>query len=414
MALCVLPAAAQQPLPGLVITAPPPNNPAATPPSPPERPSTRQAPARKPAAKPAPQAKSGGSGRASGGSGQSILVLVNDDPITAYEVDQRARLIALQANVGAQAQENLKRLVQSEETTKRWRRIVEETVQENQGRSRDEIMAILEKKKAAFGDSLRNQAIESAKSSIIPSMRKTALDELIDERLKIQEARRLNVKVGDQEVSGIIRGIAERNKMTEEQFAQHVAKLGGNIESMRARFFATLSWNEVVRRRFGHQVNINERDVDRFVSQTPSGDDQIELQVQRISLPVPAKLDQRAMAQRLDEAERIRRTFTNCKGLPALAAGAKDAKLENLGIRRPETFDEPARTMLLNAKENEMVPPNMGQGGIELYAVCGRKALTAGDKARTQAAAELRQQEFELLARRHLKDLRQDAHIEYR
>ncbi len=48
---------------------------------------------------------------------------------------------------------------------------------------------------------------------------------------------------------------------------------------MRNRFRANLSWNQVIRRRFGHQVAITERDVDRMVAQGPAGDDQVELEV---------------------------------------------------------------------------------------------------------------------------------------
>ena len=40
------------------------------------------------------------------------------------------------------------------------------------------------------------------------------LDELIDERLKLQEAKKLNVVASEEEVSKVIGSIAEKNKMT--------------------------------------------------------------------------------------------------------------------------------------------------------------------------------------------------------
>ena len=58
--------------------------------------------------------------------------------------------------------------------------------------------------------------------------------------------------------------------------------------------------------------------------------------------------------------------------------------------------------------------PATAVAGIELYAVCSRRALRADDKQREKAQNELAQQEFEILAKRHLRDLMQDAHIEYR
>jgi peptidyl-prolyl cis-trans isomerase SurA len=46
--------------------------------------------------------------------------------------------------------------------------------------------------------------------------------------------------------------------------------------------------------------------------------------------------------------------------------------------------------------------------------VCGRQVVKADEQKRTAAQEELRQKEFELLAKRHLQNLRQDALIEYR
>jgi peptidyl-prolyl cis-trans isomerase SurA len=46
--------------------------------------------------------------------------------------------------------------------------------------------------------------------------------------------------------------------------------------------------------------------------------------------------------------------------------------------------------------------------------VCGHKTVKAEEQNRQTAENDLRQKEFEILAKKHLKDLRQDAHIEYR
>ncbi len=60
--------------------------------------------------------------------------------------------------------------------------------------------------------------------------------------------------------------------MTLEQFSQHMKGMGADINTMRSRFRAEMSWREVVRRRFGQQVAITERDVDKFVaSPLPAG-----------------------------------------------------------------------------------------------------------------------------------------------
>ena len=232
----------------------------------------------------------------------------------------------------------------------------------------------------------------------------------------MQEAKRLSVIAADDDVERIIKGIAERNKQTPEQFAQNLKNMGADITSMKARFKATLSWNDVIRRKFGHMVAISERDVDRYVATsggTASGD-QVELQVQRILLPIPGKLDQKAMAGHLAQAEAVRGKFSGCKSTPTAAASVNGAKYEDLGVRKPDAFQEPTRSLLLAAKDGEMLPATVGKGGVELWVVCSRTVLKADEAKRTEAQDQLRQKELEMLAKRHLKDLRQDASIEFR
>ena len=45
-------------------------------------------------------------------------MLVNDEPVTGYEIQQRAKFIALNANVSEQVKENFKRMVQAESTNR--------------------------------------------------------------------------------------------------------------------------------------------------------------------------------------------------------------------------------------------------------------------------------------------------------
>ena len=380
----------------------------------PAKPSAKAAAKNVPAAKsaePASDTKTASRGSTSSGSEQSIVALVNDEPITGYEIQQRAAVMA-GGSVQQKAQENFKAMLKSPRTGERLKAILGETIKSNEGKSKEQIIAIFEQRKKQFALDMQKQAIESAKSSALPGMKKAALEELVDEKLKLQEAKRLNVSVGDEDINRVFASIAERNKMTQDQF---VAQLGPGVEAMKSRIRTTLSWNDVVRRRFGGQIAIAPKDVDKLVaSSSTAAQDDVEFKLQHIRLVMPAKIDQAGVAQRLQEAEKIRAKFTDCTTTKTIAAGFPGAAFEDLGKRRPSTYQEPVKTMLLSAKDGEMLPPNVGEGAIDLIVVCGREVVKAEDTKRTQAEGDLKQKEFELYAKRHLKDLRQDAHIEYR
>ncbi len=346
--------------------------------------------------------------------GVGIAVLVNDDPITGYEIDQRQRFMALSSNIGERAQANFKRSLQDPSLQEKLKGILDQIIKSNPGKTKEQILAIFEDRKKQFAQGLQKQAVESARASVLPALRKQALDELIEERLKVSEAKKLNVLASDEDVSRVVKSIAEKNKMTEPQFAQHLAGLGTDIDAMRSRFRASLSWNEVIKRKYGSQIAISERDVERVVAQGPITDDSVELQVKRIVLPIPGKLAQKAVDQRVAEAEGMRAKFRDCASMITLVSGVSGAKFEDLGTRKAGSIGEPTRSFLVNAKDGEMVPPTVGTAGVELYAVCGREVVKADDSKRTAALEELRQKEFELFAKRHLRILRDDASIAYR
>ena len=203
--------------------------------------------------------------------------------------------------------------------------------------------------------------------------------------------------------------------MTTAQFADHLKGMGVDIATMRSRFRAELSWRDVIRRRFGQQISVTQTDVDRFVSTAEGGgEDRVDLDLQRISLPVTGKGNQAGIAQRVAEAEAAAAKFTGCDSTAVIAAGIQGAKFDVMSGQKPSNIPEPTRSLLLNAHDGEMLPPTVAGNGVELWAVCGRKVVKADDQKRESAENSLRQREFDVLSRKHLKDLRQDAAIEYR
>jgi peptidyl-prolyl cis-trans isomerase SurA len=359
----------------------------------------KQAAPKKPAKPTAPrQSKSSTS--------QSIVALVNDEPITGYEIDQRMRLSLLGS---AELQQRMQKQLKSKDMDAKFKKFALKRLKANPPKSQEEQQQRVKQLQAQFVQTVRRQV----ESDYLPDVRKAALDELIEERLKMQEAKRLSAIAETAEVDRVIKGMAERNKLTPEELAQQVSKSGANVKEMRLRIKASLSWAAVIRQRFGRQIALSANDLERVVTSV-GGPADVELNVQRILLPLPADVTQQRVAQRLGEAERLRMAYTGCGGMSGLAAQVTGARFDDLGDRPPSSIEEPTRSMLLAANDGEMLPPTVNDGGVELWAMCGRKAVKAAAKSKSGGNDQIRQKEFEILSKKHLKDLRQDAHIEYR
>jgi peptidyl-prolyl cis-trans isomerase SurA len=343
----------------------------------------------------------------------SIVALVNDEPITGFNVEQRARFLVLSSNIADRARERMKAFAQDPKTNERLKAILQETIAANRGKTREQIIAAFEVRKKAFVTGLQKQAVEAARSSIIPTVRTKALEELIEERLKLQEAKKLSVHVTEDDVNRLFKEMAQRNKMTPAQFEEHLSKQGASASVLKARLKASIAWREVVRKRYGHQINVSQREIEE-VAMRSGGEESQELKLALITISTPGNPDQRAMAARLAEANAIRAKFRGCKSMPDLAKERANARYQDLGYKKVSSIAEPTRSLLLSARDGEMLPANLSGGGAELYAVCGRRGITIDEDKRKAAENQLAMQEFEKLAQRYLYDLRKDALIEMR
>ena len=406
------PPAPVQPTPGLFVTppAPPPGAPQAQP-----APKAQPKPAAKAAKPPAKTkvAKVDDAGVATSAKGSSIAALVNDEPITGYEVEMRARFMALSGNIGERARANMQAIAQDPRTNERLKAILQETIQANQGKTREQVIAAFEERKKAFVLGLQKQAVESARAGILPTVRKQALQELIEERLKLQEARKLTVSIADSDVDRVFTDMSQRNKMTPAQFSEHIARQGADASVIKSRLRASLAWREVVRKRYGHQINVSPRDIEQLAVKA-GGEAAEELRLHRITLETTGAVDQKAMASRLAEAGTMRQGFKGCASMAALAKGQPNARFEDLGFKKGSTISEPTRSLLPNAKDGEMLPANLTAAGVELYAVCARRTVKIDEDKRQAAENQLQSKEFEKHAQRYMHDLRKDALIEIR
>jgi len=279
----------------------------------------------------------------------SIKVLVNDDPISDYDIDQRERFLAI-------------------------------TTQQQPS----------------------------------PALKKQATDMLIDERLQLQQGRKLGATADEADVTKILEGMAEKNNLSVDGLATALGKAGVNIKTLKDRVKAQIVWQDAVGRKFRREVQIADSDIDKAMSEAGEGDagaTENALQLRQVKFEIPAGADQRTIAARLAAAELMRARFGSCA---ELAKGVSGASVKTLQDQKPTSLAQPARLLVTNAKVGQMTPPMISQAAIELYAVCGKRSFKGDDAARQTAQRKLMSQELTLRAERLLRDVRAEAFIEYR
>lgn len=106
---------------------------------------------------------------------------------------------------------------------------------------------------------------------IADQFRAQILDSLIDERLQVQEAKRLNIPIADQEVDGAVQFIEQQNNMDSGNLEKLLSSQGVDIGSLHDQLRAQIAWSKVVGQRLRPRVVVGQDEVDTMVERLKTG-----------------------------------------------------------------------------------------------------------------------------------------------
>lgn len=96
-------------------------------------------------------------------------------------------------------------------------------------------------------------------------LEKQALDDLIADRLRVQEAARFGITATEENVQKGMEEFAQRANMTAEQFIDQLGKAGIAPETFRDFVEAGVLWREIVRGRFTGKAKVSDEEIDRVL-----------------------------------------------------------------------------------------------------------------------------------------------------
>lgn len=243
-----------------------------------------------------------------------------------------------------------------------------------------------------------------------------ATQELIEDVLKLQEAKRMRVEVDDAEVDAAFGTIAERIKLKPDQLKTALKQSGVDSRTLMARLKAQIAWSKVVRQRFNREVLVSEQDV---IAALQAKDETVArktlvFEVYQVVFVVPGKSTDAQVARRKSEAESLRNRFNGCTEGLEFAKSLPEVVVKPLG-RRLESDIGPVLTKLLDETPvGRLTPAERTPSGFEMVALCNKQTIDSDAAARRTMEDELMGTEGDLVARRYLRDLRSNASIEYR
>ncbi len=132
--------------------------------------------------------------------------------------------------------------------------------------------------------------IVSSKLQDTPDVRRRlsrqVLNRLIDEKLKMQEARRMGVQVAKQQLEKAYADMEKRNKLPRGGLTKFFDKNGVDKLALLDQIEASLAWGEAINRKFRAQIIVSDEEVDEVVNEIKSGKGKPEYLTAEIYLPV--------------------------------------------------------------------------------------------------------------------------------
>jgi peptidyl-prolyl cis-trans isomerase SurA len=206
------------------------------------------------------------------------------------------------------------------------------------------------------------------------------LERLIEERLELQEARRLKITITEAEVRQALDGIEQRNNMPLGSLRKLVSDRNLDFGSMVQQIEANLAWIKVVRESVGHETNVQPQEVSAVLARMKANQGKTENNVAEIFLPVSAATPDATMnelAQRLSQQARTGAPFAalaqQFSQSPTAAVGG-DLGWVIQGDLEPEVDAAVARM-----EPNEVSEPIRTATGYHLIQLRARRSAGAPD-----------------------------------
>ncbi|MDX2264649.1 MAG: SurA N-terminal domain-containing protein [Hyphomicrobiales bacterium] len=332
----------------------------------------------------------------------AVVTVVNGDPISSYEVDQRQRFLAMTSGFGDEMKKRFQAAIKSPETNQRFR----EFMQARRPQTKEEQKALQDEFIAGLQKTIRDSVIRSRAGA----NRNQALKELVDEKLMIQDAKKNGIVVSDDDVmQQFVRKTDDGKTVSnaEELFAQ-LRTAGVDPKTFKEKRRAQIAWQLLIRRLYASRVQTALSPADEQTTGDAPANALYELRL--VKLAAPANADQKQLARLWSTADNFRQRFTSCDTLDAQAK-LINASVVKLSKKPINSFTGETRTLLLKSAAGQMTPPLINAGGVETYAVCAKTAAATAEAAK-EPKADKRQQELQRQAQAHLNSLKRTASIE--
>ncbi len=249
-----------------------------------------------------------------------------------------------------------------------------------------------------------------------PPSRPEIIEELINEKLKLQAADRLGIVITDEEVDRIFSQIGRNAGRGVTEFTKGLTQSGVDIRRFKTRIKSELVWRQVMQQRAPASFMVRDADIVALLAARGQTTQitAIQYSLRQFVFVVPRRSSPAVLAARMREAEAFRKSFANCEEGALRARQLREVVVRDPVTRVSTDLAPRLKDLLERTPIGSLTPPEPIAGGIEVVAVCGRKETLADVSSRREMREELLGQRLQSGEKELLEKLRKTSIIEYR
>jgi peptidyl-prolyl cis-trans isomerase SurA len=270
------------------------------------------------------------------------------------------------------------------------------------------------------GEPITNYDIDQRTKLTVLSTRKApsrqqVLDELIEEKLKIKEAKKFGVDPSASDIDQAYASMSSRMRLSAEQLTKTLDAQGIRPETLRSRIKADMVWGSLVRGRFKDSLLVSERDVQGALGpEDKAASGSFEYRMRPIVLVVPQGAGSGVTEARKREAEALRERIQSCDEADGVFRTMQNATIRSTVTKTSADLPQPLRELLDKTPIGRLTPPEITRQGVEMVAVCGRSPTTVDSPKKREIREKMFTQKYEARAKAYLQEIRKAGMIEYR
>ena len=238
---------------------------------------------------------------------------------------------------------------------------------------------------------------------------RAATDQLINEQLQLQEAKKYNITITDQQVDDAFQQVARNVKLSTDKLRQLLQSRGVSADTMRARLRAALAWQQLSGMIVQSRVKLSDLELDKQAAAALDNEasfDYILKEVLFISTSGNA-------SARTGQANAYRKAFKGCDTAVQLSLNYTDAAVRDMGRRHATQLPDALAKELAGLNVGGISKPRVTEQGVSMLAVCAKNAARdtsfIKNKLRSQQGGEAMKAESE----KYMDELKAKARIVY-